>query len=121
MSDTIDHFGGEGHDIDLAQEAMRRKRQDRENTESPEMKKEPPTGYREEMKKASQDLRFMQDCKDVMEDFSQADECKNTFSLRRVRLLMQTSGRCWQNRIYSWHTEASYWLGSQCQRRFDFA
>jgi len=48
---------------------MRRKRQDRENTESANKKKE-PQGYREEMKKASQDLRFMQDCKDAMEHFS---------------------------------------------------
>lgn len=52
---------------------MRRKRQGRENTESVNKKKE-PQGYREEMKKASQDLRFMQDCKDAMEHFSQADE-----------------------------------------------
>jgi hypothetical protein len=74
MSDTIDHFGGEGHDINLAQEAMRRKRQDRENTESPEMKNKPQKEYREEMKKASQDLRFKQNCKDVIEHFSQADE-----------------------------------------------
>lgn len=73
------------NDVDLTQEIVlmqrseceqdeRRKKQVRENTESPEMENEPPKGYREEMKKASQDLCFMQDCKDAMEHFSQADE-----------------------------------------------
>ncbi len=73
------------NNIDLAQEVVlmqinecerdrRRKKQNYESTESPERKNEPQKGYREEMKKASQDLRFMQDCNDVMKHFSQADE-----------------------------------------------
>jgi hypothetical protein len=73
------------NNIDLAQEVVKmqiyeceyvrgRKKQGRENTESAETKNESKNGYRGEMKKASQDLHFMQDCKDVMEHFSQADE-----------------------------------------------
>lgn len=44
------------------------------NAESSDTKNKPQKEYRKEMKKASQDLRFMQDCESVMGDFSQADE-----------------------------------------------